>query len=274
MRVRNLLSLSALTAVGIVASLDTGFGSGTASAAADDRHHGPKPTVVLVHGAFADSSSRNGVVSRLQKRGYPVIAPANPLRGLRSDADYLKRLLATVSGPVMLVGHSYGGAVITNAAVNNPNVKDLVYVAAFAPEAGETALGLSNQFPGSTLGDALAPPVPLGDGTHDLYIRQDAFHGQFAADVPRQAAALSAATQRPIRDAALGEGSGIPAWKTIPSWFVLAGADKNIPIAAQKFMADRAGSRRTITVDGASHSIAVSHPRAVTDLINKAATTN
>jgi pimeloyl-ACP methyl ester carboxylesterase len=271
MRVRNLLGLSALAAIGIAASLAPG---GDTASAADKRPHRAKPTVVLVHGAFADASSWNGVVAGLQSRGYPVIAPANPLRGLSSDADYLKRLLATVAGPVVLVGHSYGGAVITNAAVNNPNVKDLVYVAAFAPEAGETALGLSNQFPGSTLGDALAPPVPLGDGTHDLYIRQDAFHGQFAADVPRQAAALSAATQRPIRDAALGEGSGIPAWKTIPSWFVLAGADKNIPIAAQKFMADRAGSRRTITVDGASHSIAVSHPRAVTDLINKAATTN
>ncbi|MEH0935477.1 alpha/beta fold hydrolase [Micromonospora psammae] len=269
MRIRNLLSLSALAAVGIVASLG---GSGTASA--DDRHHGPKPTVVLVHGAFADSSSWNGVVSRLQKRGFPVIAPANPLRGLSSDAEYLKRLLATISGPVVLVGHSYGGAVITNAAAGNPNVKDLVYVAAFAPEAGETALGLSSQFPGSTLGDALAPPVPLGDGTHDLYIRQDAFRDQFAADVPAAAAALSAATQRPIRDAALGEGSGTPAWKSIPSWFVLAGADRNIPIAAQKFMADRAGSRRTVTVEAASHSVAVSHPGAVADLIVEAATAN
>jgi pimeloyl-ACP methyl ester carboxylesterase len=164
--------------------------------------------------------------------------------------------------------------VITNAAVGNPNVKDLVYVAAFAPDAGETALGLSNQFPGSTLGDALAPPVPLGDDTNDLYIRQDAFRGQFAADVPAAAAALSAVTQRPIRDAALGEGSGAPAWKSVPSWFVLAGADKNIPIAAQEFMADRAGSRRTVTVEGASHSVAVSHPEAVADLIVEAATAN
>ncbi|MEH0983800.1 alpha/beta fold hydrolase [Micromonospora sp. CPCC 205556] len=268
MRIRNLLSLSALAAVGIAASLGTG-----ATSAAADRHHGPKPTVVLVHGAFADSSSWHGVVSRLQKNGYPVLAPANPLRGLSSDADYLKQLLATVSGPVVLVGHSYGGSVITNAAVGNPNVTDLVYVAAFAPDAGESVLGLSSQVPGSTLPESLAPPVPLGDGSHDLYIRQDAYHGQFAADVSPAKAALSAVTQRPVRDAALAEGSGAPAWKTIPSWFVLAGADKNIPIAGQRLMAERAGSRHTVQVDTASHSIAVSHPDVVADLIDKAATT-
>jgi pimeloyl-ACP methyl ester carboxylesterase len=272
MRLRNLLGLSALAGVGMVASL--GAGSRASTAKADDGHHAAKPTVVLVHGAFADSSSWHGVVSRLQKSGYPVVAPANPLRGLTSDSDYLKQLLATVPGPVVLVGHSYGGAVITNAAVGNPNVKALVYVAAFAPDAGETALGLSSQFPGSTLGDALAPPVPLGDGSHDLYIRQDAFHRQFAADVPPAEAALSAATQRPIRDAALGEGSGAPAWTSIPSWFVLAEADNNIPVAAQQFMADRAGSRRTVQVENASHSVAVSHPEVIANLVTEAATSN
>lgn len=271
MRIRKLLGLSALASVVTLASVGTASSAATPDAEA--RRNGPKPTVVLVHGAFADSSSWHGVVSRLQKNGYPVVAPANPLRGLSSDADYLKQLLATVSGPVVLVGHSYGGSVITNAAVGNPNVTDLVYVAAFAPDAGESVLGLSSQVPGSTLPESLAPPVPLGDGSHDLYIRQDAYHGQFAADVSPAKAALSAVTQRPVRDAALAEGSGAPAWKTIPSWFVLAGADKNIPIAGQRLMAERAGSRHTVEVDTASHSVAVSHPDVVSDLIDKAATT-
>ncbi len=177
-------------------------------------------------------------------------------------------------GPIVLVGHSYGGSVITNAAAGNPAVTDLIYVAAFAPDQGETALELSNRFPGSTLGDALAPPVPLGDGTTDLFIRQDAYHAPFAADVPAEKAAVSAVTQRPIRDAALGEKSGAPAWTSIPSWFVLAGADQNIPLATQQFMAERAGSRHTLQVDGASHAVAVSHPAAVTDTIVKAARRN
>ncbi len=153
-------------------------------------------------------------------------------------------------GPIVLVGHSYGGSVITNAAAGNPAVTDLIYVAAFAPDQGETALELSNRFPGSTLGDALAPPVPLGDGTTDLFIRQDAYHAPFAADVPAEKAAVSAVTQRPIRDAALGEKSGAPAWTSIPSWFVLAGADKNIPPRraavqgrARRISANRPGRR-------------------------------
>lgn len=229
-----------------------------------------KPTIVLVHGAFADASSWNGVVERLQRKGFPVVAVANPLRSVTGDANYLRQVLATIEGPIVLAGHSYGGMVQSAAALGNPNVKSLVYVAAFAPEKGETALGLSNQFPGSTLGDAVRP-IPLGDGTTDLVIAQDKYWQQFAADVSRKDATLAAATQRPINDTALNEQAGEPAWKTIPSYFVVADKDKNIPIAAQKWMAERAHSRATVEVKGASHSVAVSHPDTVADLIVRAA---
>ncbi|WP_433792647.1 alpha/beta fold hydrolase [Actinoplanes sp. CA-252034] len=213
-----------------------------ATAAVAGAHVQPKPTIVLVHGAFADSASWSGVIERLQQRGYPVVAAANPLRGLSSDAAYVRTVIDSVKGPIVLAGHSYGGAVMTNAAAGDPDVKALVYIAAFAPDKGESALELSNKFPGSTLGGTLAP-VALGDGTNDLYIRQDLFRKQFAADVPKQQASLMAVTQRPIRDAALSEGSGEPAWKKIPSWFLVAGADLNIPVEAQRWMAERAGSR-------------------------------
>ncbi|MEU4744911.1 alpha/beta hydrolase [Actinosynnema sp. NPDC023658] len=231
---------------------------------------GQKPTIVLVHGAFADGASWNPVIERLQHRGYTTIAVANPLRGVRADADALDARLAAIDGPVVLVGHSYGGAVITNTTTPSTKVKALVYVAAFAPTTGESAGQLAGKYPGGTLGDTLAP-VTLPDGTHDLYIKPELFRQQFAADVPTRQAALMASTQRPIRDAALDEASGDPAWATIPSWFVLAGADKNIPVQAQKFMADRAHSHATITVDKASHSVAVSHPDTVVDLITRAA---
>ncbi|MEU8657225.1 alpha/beta fold hydrolase [Actinoplanes philippinensis] len=242
-----------------------------ATAAAAGTHAAAKPTIVLVHGAFADSSSWSGVIERLQQRGYPVVAAANPLRGLSSDAAYVRTVINSVKGPIVLAGHSYGGAVMTNAAAGDPDVKALVYIAAFAPAKGESALELSNKFPGSTLGDTLAP-VPLGDGSTDLFIRQDLFKQQFAADAPKQQAALMAVTQRPIRDAALSEGSGEPAWKTIPSWFLLAGADRNIPVQAQRWMADRAGSRATVEIRKASHAVGVSNPRPVADLIVRAAT--
>lgn len=142
-----------------------------------------KPTVVLVHGAFADSSSWNGVVKILEKDGYPVIAAANPLRGVASDAQSVASIVKSVKTPVVLVGHSYGGAVISDAAYGSQNVKALVYVAAFTPEKGETAAELSGRFPGGTLASALAAPVDLADGGKDLYIQQDKFHDQFAADV-------------------------------------------------------------------------------------------
>jgi pimeloyl-ACP methyl ester carboxylesterase len=229
-----------------------------------------KPTVVLVHGAFAESSSWNGVVSRLLAEGYPVIAAANPLRGLKSDASYVASVLDSISGPVILVGHSYGGMVISVAAAGKRNVKALVYVAGFAPDVGESAFTLSEKYPGSTLGSALAPPVPLPDGNKDLYIQQAKFFEQFAADVPASEAAVMAATQRPVTEAALNEPVGTPAWKTIPSWFVYGGADKNIPAAVIAFMADRAHARKVVPIDNASHVVMISHPDAIARLIGDA----
>jgi pimeloyl-ACP methyl ester carboxylesterase len=229
----------------------------------------PKPTVVLVHGAFADSSSWNGVVARLRGEGYPVIAAANPLRSLAGDAAYVTAVLQAVTGPVILVGHSYGGSVITNAARGNPGVKALVYIAGFAPDAGETALELSNKFPGSTLGPTLEQ-LPLGGGAVDLRVRQDLFPEQFAADVPLPDARLMAVAQRPITAAALGEPSGEPAWRSIPSWFLIPTGDKNIPPAAQRFMARRAHGS-IVTVPNASHAVLVSQPNSTARLIERAA---
>ncbi len=230
-----------------------------------------KPTVVLVHGAFADGSSWNGVANILLKDGYPVVAVANPLRSVKGDAQYVSDILATIKTPVVLVGHSYGGPVISVAANGHPNVKSLVFVSAFAPEAGETPAALTGKFPGSTLGAALDAPVPLADGGKDLYVRKDKFHEQFAADVPAAQAALMAAEQRPVTEAALNEAQTAPAWKNIPSFFVYGDQDKNIPPKALSFMAERAQSRQTIVVKGASHVVMVSNPKTVATLIEKAA---
>ncbi|WIM96411.1 alpha/beta hydrolase [Actinoplanes oblitus] len=243
---------------------------GTSTVVAAHPAGGQRPTIVLVHGAFADGASWSPVIERLQRRGFTAVAVANPLRGVRSDAEALDARLAGIDGPVVLVGHSYGGAVITNVTARSPKVKALVYVAAFAPAEGESAAELAASYPGSTLGDTLAP-VALPDGSNDLYIKPSLFRQQFAADVPARQTALMASTQRPVRDTALNEASGEPAWAGIPSWFLLAGADKNIPLRAQKFMADRAGSRATVTVKGASHAVAVSRPDAVVKLIVRAA---
>lgn len=228
-----------------------------------------KPTIVLVHGAFADSSSWNGVIGILERDGYRVVAAANPLRGVKNDAQYLEDIAGGIAAPVVLVGHSYGGLVISD--VDSPNVKALVYVAAFAPEAGESAFALSVKFPGSTLGDALAPPVALSGGGKDLYIDQARFHQQFAADVPAAAAAGMAAGQRPVTEAALNEVSGEPAWKNLPSWFVYGDQDRNIPAQVLAFMADRAHSRHTEVVRGGSHAVMVSNPQAVAKTIVRAA---
>ena len=170
-----------------------------------------KPTIVLVHGAFADSSSWNGVTKILQKDGYRVVAAANPLRSVSTDAAYVTDIVASIEGQVVLVGHSYGGQVITTAANGRDNVKSLVYVAAFAPDEGGAAADLAGKFPGGTLGQALAAPVKLADGNVDLSIDQEKFHEQFAHDVSLDDAALMAAGQRPITEAALTEKSGKPA---------------------------------------------------------------
>ncbi|MEV7080950.1 alpha/beta hydrolase [Streptomyces sp. NPDC093516] len=231
-----------------------------------------RPTIVLEHGAFADGSSWNGVISRLKADGYPVVAAANPLRGPASDAAALRTVLDHVKGPKIVVGHSYGGNVISEAATNDPDVKALVYVAAFLPAPGESALELTNKYPGSTLPGTLDPVTyKQSDGSTatDLYIQQDKFRHQFAADVPAKVAALMAAEQRPIAQAALEEKATTAAWKTKPSWDIITTQDLNIPPAVQRFMAKRAHAHTTEVA--ASHSVAVSHPRLVADVIERAA---
>ncbi|MFJ5708712.1 MULTISPECIES: alpha/beta fold hydrolase [unclassified Streptomyces] len=261
-------------ALAVPATLAALVGAAPASrrAAADAGRHDPRPTIVLVHGAFADASSWHGTIRRLQQAGHPVLAPANPLRGLAADTAYLRSVLAAVDGPVVLVGHSYGGAVISGAAVGDRRVKALVYIAAFTPDEGESAAELAARFPGSTLGDTVTPrayPLPGGGAGTELLIEQSAFHRQFAADVPAADAAVMAATQRPVATGALEEKAGEAAWKTIPSWALIATADRNIPPAAGRWMARRAGSR--VTEVDASHAVAVSRPAAVTRVILAAA---
>jgi pimeloyl-ACP methyl ester carboxylesterase len=230
-----------------------------------------KPTVVLVHGAFAESASWDGVVEPLLDAGHPVIAAANPLRGLAADAESVSDLVRTVDGPVVLVGHSYGGLVISNVAADAGEIVGLVYACGFAPEPGESANTLASKFPGSTLADAVQP-VPRSGGTTDLYITKDRFHEQFCADVPPAQAARMAATQRPVTLEALNEPSGDhPLWKEVPSRFVIGEKDRNIPAAAQHYMAERAHAHRTLEIPGASHAISVSHPEAVANQILEAA---
>jgi len=234
-----------------------------------------KPTIVLVHGAWADSSSWDAVTARLQRAGYTVDVPPNPLRGLASDSASLASFLGTVTGPIVLVGHSYGGAVISNAAAGNPNVKALVYVDAFIPAVGETVLQLTSAQPGSALGGPPAtvfnfvpiPGAPMGDV--DLYVQPSVFVAAFANDLPARRGAILAATQRPLASAALTEPSAAAAWTTIPSWAVIGTADRIIPPAEQIFMAQRAHAH--ITKIDAGHLSLISHPDAVTKVILQAA---
>ncbi|WBB80407.1 alpha/beta hydrolase [Micromonospora sp. WMMD882] len=231
------------------------------------------PTIVLVHGAFADASGWTEVVRILQRDGHRVIAPANPLRSVSADSAYLASVLTTVDGPLVLVGHSYGGMVITNAAVGNPRVKSLVYVAAFAPEQGETVQELQLKYPGSKLGEAALDfrPYPTADGAGsvDGYVKPEAFREVFAADLPRATTDVMAATQRPGDVHTLGEPSGPPAWRSVPSWYLVARQDNLIPADAQRFMARRAGAQ-TREVD-ASHVAMISQPRVTADVIRRAA---
>jgi pimeloyl-ACP methyl ester carboxylesterase len=228
------------------------------------------PTIILVHGAFADSSSWNGVIDPLEGAGHPVVAAANPLRTLASDAEAVSDVVRSIDGPIVLVAHSYGGAVISNVAADAGEITGLVYVCGFAPDAGESAFTLAAKFPGSTLGDAVRP-TPRSDGTTDLTIAQELFHDQFCADVPADQAARMAVTQRPATVEALQEPSGEhPLWRDVPSWFVIGEEDRNIPAELQHYMAKRAGARRTTAVPGASHALAVSQPEAVVHLILEA----
>ncbi|MGW0866005.1 alpha/beta fold hydrolase [Streptomyces sp. NPDC002611] len=242
--------------------------AGTGTDAGADRS-GAKATVVLVHGVFADASGWNAVTARLLKAGHSVLAPANPLRDPAGDAAYLSGILAGLSGPVILVGHSYGGEVITNAARGHTHVKALVYVAAFAPDEGESALQLAREFPGSRLEDALVlRPLPDGSDAEGS-IDPAKFHDVFAQDLPRATTGVMAVSQRPGSVGGLAGPSGVPAWRSLPSWYVVAGADRVIPPALQRFMAGRAGSR-TVEVKGASHVVMMSRPDAVVRQIEAA----
>jgi len=226
------------------------------------------PTVVLVHGAFADASSWNGVIERLQAKGIAVTAPANPLRGIAADSAYLAAVLAQIEGPIVAVGHSYGGAVITNAATDAKNVVGLVYVAAFAPDEGEMLGAVEAGSKDSVLNSALVPrqyPSADGGSATEFYIDPAKARDAFAGDLTHQQAALIAATQRPVAEAAFGEPNGPPAWKHLPSWAVVATGDKAAGTDVVRSMAERAGAKIT-EVDG-SHVIMVSQPQAVTNVI-------
>jgi pimeloyl-ACP methyl ester carboxylesterase len=233
--------------------------------------NGAGATVVLVHGAFADSSGWNGVIERLQAKGVHVTAPANPLRGIAADSAYLAAVLAQIDGPVVAVGHSYGGAVITNAATNAENVVGLVYVAAFAPDEGETLGGAEADSKDSVLNSALVPrqyPTAEGGSATEFSIDPAKVRDAFAGDLSEQGAALIAATQRPVAEAAFSEPNGPPAWKQLPSWAVVATGDKAAGTDVVRSMAERARAKVT-EVDG-SHVIMVSQPQAVTDVILEA----
>jgi pimeloyl-ACP methyl ester carboxylesterase len=230
-------------------------------------------TIVLLHGAFADASSWNGVVERLQASGLRATAPANPLRGIAFDSAYVASVLAQTAGPVLAVGHSYGGAVISNAATGAGNVVGLVFVAAFAPDEGERLGEVESGSRDSVLNSALVPlRYPTGDGGQtatEFAIDPAKFRDAFAADLPPEQAALMAATQRPIAEAAFSEPSGPPAWKSLPCWAVVATGDKAAGADVIRSMAERAGA--TITEAEGSHVIMVSQPELVTEVIRTAA---
>ncbi|MFD9293295.1 alpha/beta fold hydrolase [Streptomyces sp. NPDC060030] len=274
-----MLALAALVPAAVLISAApaaaTNAGEGKRSAEA-------KPTVVLVHGLWADASGWNEITERLQRDGFPVVATANPLRGLTGDSEYLAARLKSIEGPIVLVGHSYGGAVITNAANGNPNIKSLVYIAGLQPDTGETALALSAKYPGSRLSDDPTAPLPTaltavpipgpGDPGEnvDLYLRPEKFREVFLSDRldPETSDAL-AASQRPARPATFAEPSKTPAWKTVPSWAMVATLDYTIGAQNERFMARRAGSH-TVEVN-APHAVHLTDPDAVTDMIRAAA---
>lgn len=228
----------------------------------------PAPTVVLVHGAWEQPSSWAAVAARLREHGYRVVVPDNPLRTLSGDVASIAAVVKGIAGPIVLVGHSYGGSVITGAADGNPNVKALVYIAAFAPERGESALGLGLRVPGSLLPVALVPMPFVEPGGRlgvDVTVNPLLFRAAFAQDVAPATAAAMAAAQRPVTLAALMDQTATPTWKAIPSWFLVARKDRAIPPATQRFMAARARAS-TVEIDS-SHAAQVAHPDAVTDLI-------
>jgi pimeloyl-ACP methyl ester carboxylesterase len=230
------------------------------------------PTVVLVHGAFADASSWNGVIGRLQAKDVNVMAPANPLRGIAADSAYIETVFQETPGPVIAVGHSYGGAVVTNAAAKAKNVVGLVFVAAFAPDEGEALgeveAGSKDSVLNSTLVTHHYPTEDGGEPGVEFAVDPAKFHDTVAADLPEDETALMAATQRPVAEPAFSEPNGPPAWKDRPSWAVVATGDKAAGADVTRSMAERAGA--TITEVEGSHVIMVSQPEAVTDVILEA----
>ena len=253
----------------LVAAMVLVGASSVSAAAHPERPAGGGATIVLVHGAFADASSWNGVVELLQSEGHTVIAPGLPMRGLASDVAYVASVVDQIEGPVLLVGHSYAGAVISNAATTTSNVVGLVYVSGYAPEQGETVNDIAGKSQDSLLGPAIVQKqYPTGQGGEtatELFIDPAAFRAAFAADLPAEQAAAMAATQRPIAAAAFDEPSGEPAWRTLPSWAVVGTGDKAAGADVVRANAERAGAHIT-ELDG-SHVVMISQPRAVTDVI-------
>lgn len=265
-RVTLVLALAALVTASFAPTQSVGAGKHRTGAA--------KPTIVLVHGAWADASNWAGVVTRLQHDGYEVFAIANPLRTLSGDAASVRQFLQTLTGPVVLVGHSYGGAVITNAATGLPNVKALVYVNAFAPDEGESAIALAGpesalSVPDPTTVFDFVPETLPPTGETDLYLKKSTVFDSFATGLGWDAKGVVAASQRPATLGALSEPSGPPAWRTIPSWYLIGSHDKIVPPGVEKTMAERAGS--TTTYYSAGHLGLISDPKAVTSVVERAA---
>jgi pimeloyl-ACP methyl ester carboxylesterase len=264
---------AALAGSAAVMASPLGTGAAAAATAGGGTAKPAKPTIVLVHGGYADSSCWNGTIQVLQDKGYTTIAGSNPLRGIPTDAPYIGSLLEAISGPVVLVAHSMGGTVITNAAAGKSNVKALVYVAAFVPDVGETQGELINKFPGSEVLPVSVPvPYTKADGTTgtDLYLSKDG-QAAFAADIPTGTFRLLQATQRPFDADSFSYPTTAAAWHTIPSWGLVAGRDKAIPPAAERWMYGRANARKVIELPTSSHVAMISHPRVVADLIDDAA---
>ena len=247
--------LRTLATLVIVVAVAASISAASASANHAKTASAQKPTIVLVHGGWADASCWNPEVTKLQQLGYPVLVPANPQRGLASDADYTRSVLRTIKGPIVLVGHSYGGAVISNAAIGVPNVKALVYTAGFASAKGESVFQLVTKNPGTMIGPKtlLQRKYPLGDGKDgtDLYLTLKGYETAFAQDIPKTQAEMLWAEQRPYSQEAFVSPSGEPAWKTIPSWYLVTTHDHAIPPKTQMFMAERAHAK--ISTVTASH---------------------
>ncbi|WP_022927451.1 alpha/beta fold hydrolase [Patulibacter americanus] len=258
----------------LLLSAATLFGSASAAQAVEGPDSPPassKPTIVLVHGAFTDASGWGRVVPQLQRSGYRVVAVANPLRNLASDAGSVASVVASIKGDVVLVGHSYGGAVISSAASTTPNVKSLVYIAAMQPDVGETFNTVPSEYPGSAFGEVARPvPTTLPDGTQGADLSIDpASYGPVVLGTSRAKGLAPAATQRPLFSGTVEDAAKTAAWKTLPSWYLVATKDRLVPPAAQRFLAKR--SKAHTSSVASAHSVMHAHPAAVTKVIVRAA---